>query len=194
MIILASKSQTRQRLLREAGLNFVAIAPEFDEAKAKKSHQTTSAVPLALHLATGKAFSLPLPSGKEIIVAADQTLFCNGKFYSKPETLDEARQYLIELRNTVHTLTSVVVCRTAENSLWHFVSKADITFRDFSDQALESYLKHSTPTILQSVGSYQYEGTGIQLIAEVRGDYHTILGLPILPLLGYLRIRGLVPK
>ncbi len=130
----------------------------------------------------------------DVIIGADQILDCGGEFFNKPLTKTAARQQLMALRGKSHTLTSAIVCVTARTPIWHHVSTARITLRQFSDAALEDYLDAAGKAILSSVGSYHYEGIGIRLMDAVRGDDHTILGFPMFPLLRFLRRQGILPS
>lgn len=192
MIILASRSTTRNSLLSLAGVNFVAQSPVFDERDGITTFREASGSSLALHLAHEKARSISQGNTEAIVIGADQTLHCDGELYHKPLTRGGARSQLQKLRGRTHSLTSAVTCLCREQPLWHHVAKAFITLRNFSDAALDHYLDECGDDILQAVGSYHYEGAGIQLMENVRGDYHVILGFPVLPLLGFLRSQGYI--
>lgn len=192
MIILASQSTTRKSLLDQAGIGFTAIRAAYDEEHARQTFEAKRDNCLALYLATGKALSLSAAHNNALIIGADQTLHCAGQLFHKPGNRAAASLQLKKLRGKTHTLTSAVVCVKNKQILWNHVSAADISMRQFSDEALEKYLDTSSETVFQSVGSYHYEGTGIQLIESISGDYHTILGFPLLPLLGFLRAHGYV--
>lgn len=170
----------------------MALRPSFDERAAVEDFNRDPQECLALHLATGKAASIFKCQTQELVIGADQTLHCGEILHHKPRNLDEARQQLKQLRGKAHILTTAVTCMQNNQIKWQHIETATITMRDYSDQALNQYLENSSETILHSVGSYQYEGTGIQLMETVLGDYHTILGFPILPLMGFLRRGGYV--
>lgn len=192
MIILASQSPTRKSLLDQAGITFTAMRPAYDEEHAQQTFEAERDTCLALQLATGKALSLSAGHDNALIIGADQTLHCAGQLFHKPGNRAAASLQLKKLRGRTHTLTSAVVCVKNNQILWNHVSEANISMREFSDEALENYLDTSSKTVFQSVGSYHFEGNGIQLMESVSGDYHTILGLPLLPLLGFLRANGYV--
>ncbi|NMD07418.1 MAG: Maf-like protein [Phyllobacteriaceae bacterium] len=193
MIILASQSPTRQALLTLAGVTFTVRPPHFDERQGMENFKPTDKTCLALHLALEKARGLTPDYPESVVIGADQTLHCNGELFRKPLTRDAARAQLLRLRGKTHCLTSAVACFLDSAPIWHHVAEAEITMRDFSDVALENYLDTAGEAVLGAVGSYHYEGNGIQLMETVRGDYHTILGFPVLPLLAYLRSQGHIP-
>lgn len=190
MIVLASQSHTRKSLLSAAGVTFSTRNPGIDETHeiARLSANTD----VALHLACEKARSISGLPSTDLIIGSDQTLHCEGQLFHKPLNRTAARAQLLQLRAKTHTLTSAVACVRASRLLWQHTSTARITMRPYSDQTLEHYLDTAGDTIFSAVGSYHYEGLGIQLMATVEGDYHTILGFPVLPLLAFLRNEGYV--
>jgi len=190
MIILASQSQARRDLLHRAGVDFKVVPSDFDEDAAKRDYQGAE---LAVFLSQGKAMDVSRRHPEAIVIGADQTLFCEGRFFDKPGTAGRAREQLLALRGKSHTLTSAASCASKGAIVWTHSETAVITFRDFSDETLEHYLRDSGEAILHSVGAYHYEGAGIRLMEKVEGSDHTILGLPVLPLLAYLRSRRLLP-
>jgi septum formation protein len=194
MIILASQSPARAALLRRAGIAFETRNPDFDEDEAKEQFTATDAKTLALFLARGKAASVSRLFTAACVIGADQTLRCQNTLYDKPGNMQAARAQLLSLRGKTHVLTSAVCCYRSGLCTWSHCEEAFITFRDFSDAALDTYLHEAGDGITSSVGAYHYEGAGVRLMANVRGSDHVILGLPLLPLLAYLRSEGLAPQ
>jgi septum formation protein len=121
-------------------------------------------------------------------------LECDGILFDKPSDLAAARSQLMALRGREHRLLSAVVLVRDGERVWHHVDRATLTVRDFSTDFLDRYLRSAGDTALSSVGAYQLEGVGAQLFAAIDGDYFTILGLPLLPLLDILREQGILPS
>jgi septum formation protein len=190
-LILASTSTTRIKLLTDAGLTFTSQRPNIDEKAEQNLLQHFAPKDLALELAKLKALSIPI--NRTYVIGADQTLDCAGTIYHKPQNKVEAIQQLSKLRGKTHTLTSAVVITHQNEFLWHYSEQAQLTMRSFSDEYLERYVENNLSIILGSVGCYQLEGIGINLFEKIQGDYFTILGLPLLPCLGYLRQLGFIP-
>lgn len=192
MIILASRSKARSDLLARAGVTFTAISPAYDEDAAKQRFGDGDGTALARHLAEGKARSLSVHHPEAVVIGADQTLSCEGRLYDKPGHRAAARDHLMALRGKTHVLASAVACIRGGDLLWSMVEEARITLRPFPDDALESYLDEAGPDILFSVGAYHYEGIGLRLMERVEGSDHAILGLPVLPLVAFLRAKGFI--
>lgn len=193
MIILASQSLARRALLQRAGVTFEVQYSPFDEDKAKLD-DTTDPATLALKLAQGKALATLAHHAKDMVIAADQVLHQDGRMFHKTASLLEARQQLLQLRGKTHHLVSACVCARHGRIVWHHVATAEIVLRNFSDQFLDHYLQEVGEDICHSVGAYHYEGIGIRLMERTSGSDHTILGLPLFPLLSYLRSEGLLPS
>lgn len=188
-LILASQSPARQALLQAAGLNFEAMPAAVDEAAIKESAQAEglSAADTSILLADAKAARIARRHPEATIIGADQLLVCDGVWFDKPADLAAAREHLRRLRNRTHELaTAVVVWRNGQRA-WHHLAAPRLTMRDFSDAFLEDYLAREAGFVTQSVGAYRLEGLGVQLMRDIRGEYSAILGLPLLPLLDYLR-------
>ena len=186
-LILASSSVTRRHMLEAAGLAVQFEAPDVNEMPIKTAARRAglTAGEAAARLAEAKALAVSGPDG--LIIGADQILECDGIWHDKPANLDAARQQLLALRGRSHRLwTAVVVARTGI-AVWRHIAAAELTMRMFSDDFLDGYLSRVGTNALSSVGAYQLEGLGIQLFEKIEGDFFTILGLPLLPLLGYLR-------
>jgi septum formation protein len=141
-------------------------------------------------LAEAKAASASKPDSTELVLGADQVLALEASVFDKPRDLAEARAHLLALRGRSHELHSAICCVRGEKTLWHHVGTARLTMRNFSTAFLDHYLVRTGSETASSVGAYQLEGEGIQLFEKIEGDYFTILGLPLLPLLGFLRQQG----
>ncbi len=195
-VVLASASPARAALLRAAGIPMTIDAAAVDEAAVKASLRTAGAEPAAIAeaLAELKAQRVARRHPGSLVIGADQVLECDGVLFDKPTDLADARRQLLALRGQQHRLVSAVVLVRDGHRLWHYVGRADLTMRDFSTTFLERYLQSAGGAALSSVGAYQLEGAGAQLFATVDGDYFTILGLPLLPLLDILREHGILPS
>lgn len=192
MIVLASTSPTRRTLLRRAGLHFKTARPPVDEAAitAKLRSSGASAREVALKLAETKAMSVGRVLPGAFVIGADQMLECDGDWFTKPTDAKIAKEQLRSLRGRTHTLVTAVALTNGGNMLWSHAERADMTMRPFTDGFLDSYLESLTEDTLTSVGGYQLEGLGVQLFDDIKGDYFSILGLPLLPLLAALRQAG----
>lgn len=193
-IVLASASSSRRQLLENAGLVFEARAAAVDENEVKKSlaAEGASVLQTAETLAELKAGRVSREYPGALVIGADQMLDCNGTRFDKPCDRDQAAGHLKALSGRTHTLeTSVCVIRDGER-LWHHNETAHLTMRAFGEDFIARYLDLAGESVLSSVGGYCLEGYGVHLFARVDGDYFTILGLPLLPLLGYLRDRGAI--
>ena len=172
-----------------AGIAFDAQNLPIDEASIKAAMRDSGASvsDTASKLAEMNALRVSAKEPGRLVVGADQMLDVDGTWLDKPKDKDEARAHLQRLRNTTHLLISAVVVVKDGVRLWHNVSLARMTMRNFSDDFLDSYLQKGGDGLLGSVGAYKLEGMGIQLFADIEGDYFTILGLPMLPLPDFLR-------
>lgn len=191
-ILLASTSKTRQAMLSNAGINFTAVRPDVDEVAIKQANPHWSPQQAARELAFRKAQVTAMNHPGMLVVGADQTLCFDGKTFDKPATLIEARQQLQTLRGQPHLLISAVCCVRTGVEIWCHVEEARLTMRHFSPEFLDHYLSILGEDSLTSVGAYKIEGLGAQLFDRIDGDHFTILGLPLLPLLGFLRREGIV--
>ena len=191
-LMLASASQSRRMLMENAGLRFEAEAAQIDEraAEAGLGDGPLSPDRLALELARLKALDVASRHSDALVVGCDQTMSLDEIVFHKPDNIDEARRNLKTLRGRTHRLNSAVVLVRNGEVLWENVSIAELTMRAFSDEFLDGYLQRTGDEILKSVGCYQLEAEGIRLFNEISGDYFTILGLPLLPLLEALRRQG----
>jgi septum formation protein len=197
-IVLASSSPTRQRLLQAAGVPFKAIPASVDETAIRETLMTEGQqidpLDVAEVLARAKAEDVSAKHSGCVVIGADQVLACDGQIISKPQTIDAARDTLLTLRGRTHQLHSAVAIAEDGETKWAFTDTADLTMRQFSPAFLGKYLAATGRAVLDSVGAYQLEGLGIQLFERIEGDFFTILGLPMLPLLRELRARKLIPE
>lgn len=193
-LVLASSSVARALILRNAGLEIDVVKPAVDEAAVKASYLVDNADinDVAIALAEMKAQSVSRRKSGSYVLGADQMLQCNGVWFDKPIDLADARAQLKILRGQSHQLISATVLVKDGERLWHHVDHAELFMRDFSDAFLDQYLVKMDDIVLSSVGGYQLEGLGAQLIKKIHGDFFTVLGLPLLPVLAILRSHGLL--
>lgn len=191
-LVLASTSPTRRRLLENAGLGFEPVSPGVDEEEVKLSLTASGAsgTQIAETLAELKANRVSTRFPQALVIGADQVLSCNGVLFDKPPDMDHARAQLQALRGKPHELLTAVCVAKAGGRVWHHNAVARLTMRAFSDGFLDDYLQRTGEDVLGSVGVYRLEGLGAQLFSRIDGDFFTILGLPLLPLLGFLREHG----
>lgn len=191
-LVLASGSRVRATLLRQAGLDFEIVPADVDESVTKREMAGVDPMAIAEALAVIKARAVsPIHPGA-LVIGADQMLVCDGSLFDKPTTLDEAGGHLRRLRGRTHHLcTAAVVVRDGE-VLWRHGERPELVMRPFSDRFIEHYLAAVGADALLSVGAYQLEGRGAQLFERVAGDFFSILGLPLLPLLAFLRHQKLI--
>jgi septum formation protein len=194
MLILASTSITRRQLLDNAGVQYQAIPPEVDEAEFVAAFPHLPPAEMALRLAQAKALAVSHKFPETIVIGADQVLCFDNRIYSKPKDKSAARKQLSELRGHTHQLISATACASENRIIWSGSDAASLTMRNFSSEFLESYLTRNGENSQKSVGGYQIEGLGIQLFERVTGDHFTILGLPLLPLLEFLRNQGVLQQ
>ncbi len=193
-LVLASKSPSRAALLAGAGLDFATEPSGVDERAVEEPLLATKAGPaaIALHLAEAKALDVAARRSGDLILGADQTLGLGAERFVKPNSIAEAREQLVHLRGRSHQLHSALVLARDGVVLWRHVSAATLTMRTFSEAFLDRYLATVADEVTTTVGCYRLEGPGIQLFETIDGDYFTILGLPLLPLLAELRTRGIL--
>lgn len=165
-----------------------------DESVVKSALQGVAVEEVALALADSKASAVAARRPGALVIGADQILECDGRWFDKPADVTEAARHLRALRGRTHRLISAAVAVKDGARLWRHVAAARLTMRTFSDQFLDHYLALGGPAILESVGAYRLEGMGAQLFETIDGDYFTILGLPLLPLLEFLRRERLLAE
>jgi septum formation protein len=192
-LLLASASVFRRRLLEAAGVPFRVVPADVDEAAIKRRLAGKVApAALAEALAAAKAEAVSERSPTSLVVGADQVLAMERETFDKPGDLAAARAQLVRLRGRKHALLTAVVLALDGRVVWKASDSATLTMRNFSDAFLEGYLARCGDGLCQTAGSYQIEGPGIQLFERVEGDHFTIIGLPLVPLLGELRARGVI--
>lgn len=192
-LVLASASPARRALLAAAGLEFDVLATDIDEGRIREDLLAKGCDPqeIALALARAKAEEAgPRFDENTMVIGADQILLFAGEIFEKPGDLDAARDTLKRLRGQTHELISAASGYRAGRKVWSCCETARLTMRDFSDDFMESYLRRDEGQ-RDSVGAYRLEGAGVQLFSHIEGDFFTILGLPLLPLLEFLRREGL---
>ena len=193
--LLASKSETRRRMLADAAVPFETIDALFDEEEAKAGLVASGLGPggLAERLAELKAKSVRA-GPDDLVLGADQTLeLDDGRTLSKPASRGEAHAQLRRLSGTTHRLHSAAVATQGGERVWGATESVALTVRPLSDDFLRAYLDMEYEAIRRSVGGYRIEGPGAQLFARIDGGHFAILGLPLLPLLEFLRMRGILP-
>ena len=190
-VVLASGSATRRAMLENAGLDLVIDVPNVDESEIKEAFRAEG-LPVdavAEALAELKAARVSRRHGLLYTVAADQMLECDGEWFDKPTSREEARQTLRKLSGKAHHLISCAVVMRNGERLWHHIDRARLMVRSLSDDFIEAYLDQVGEAAYSSVGAYQLEGLGAQLFVSVQGDHFTILGMPLLPFLQFLRLN-----
>lgn len=195
-VVLASASPIRARLLNDAGVAITVDPADLDESRIKADCESEGMAIEATveRLACAKARAVSDRHPGAVVIGADQMLECAGRRFDKPASRIAARDQLWALRGRAHRLVTHVCLVRDGALLWQAADEARLDMRDFTEPFLDGYLRAIEDKALGSVGAYQIEGLGIQLFARVSGDYFTILGLPLLPLLGALRSQGIVPS
>ena len=192
-LILASASRSRGQMLAAAGVEFTVIPSKVDEPELRRKLEADGRKrepsELAGFLARAKAEDVSRENPGALVIGADQVLSLGSTIYGKPKDLDEARRHLNSFRGRLHELHSAVALAENGAIVWSDCRTASLTMRLFSRAFVDDYLARVGSEVCQSVGAYQLEGLGLQLFEAVEGDYFTILGLPLLPLLAQLRSR-----
>jgi septum formation protein len=193
-LILASGSRSRRALLESAGLTLDVVPADLDERAAEEPLLRAGATPedIALALAMAKATMVSEAHRGALVIGADQMLELEGERLNKPEDMEAARLQLLRLSGKTHALHSAVCCARNGEIVWQHAEPAYMTMRKLTPKFIGRYLAAVGPEALTSVGAYQVEGRGIQLFEKIDGDFFAILGLPLLPLLAFLRSEGVV--
>ncbi len=190
-VYLASGSRFRARMLAAAGVPFTVSVPGIDEAAVRESlgAEGASADDVAVALGELKAIAVSRRHPDALVIGSDQMLDCNGVWFEKPVDRDHASATLRALAGRDHRLVTSAVVARAGVRIWHTVQSVRMRMRPLSDAYIEAYLDAVGDEVQASVGAYQLEGLGAQLFTAVEGDYFTVLGLPLLPLLDFLRVH-----
>lgn len=193
-LVLASSSEIRQQLLRNAGVPFEARPARVDEDAIKAALEAEQATPrdVADALAEFKARKISERDPAPYVIGCDQVLECKGRIFSKPQDIDDARAQLKTLRGQRHRLLSAAVIYHQGEPKWRHVGEVRLMMRPFSDSYLEDYLQRNWASVQHAVGCYKLEEEGVRLFSRVEGDYFNVLGLPLLELLGYLTTIGVI--
>jgi len=195
-LVLASASLARAHLLKAAGLLFETMPAQIDEAAVKKLARDPAsdveASDVAALLARTKAVAVSDRCAGALVIGADQTLLVDDRLLDKPADKRDAREKLIMLRGRTHVLDTSVACARDGMVVWTANERAYLTMRDFSNEALGQYLAAVGDDVTTSVGGYKIEGRAIQLFSRIEGDYFSILGLPLLALLQFLRDQQVI--
>ena len=191
-LVLASKSDIRGKILAAAGLRFEIRPAQIDERAVEAAAKPEDAVAAARLLARAKAEAVSATVAGRPVLGADQTLARGIHRFTKPKDRTEATEQLRALRGRTHELHSALALVWDGDLLFQCVETARLTMRNVSDRFIDDYLDMAGDLALSSVGAYQLEGIGVHLFERIEGDYFTILGLPMLPLLAYLRSAGFV--
>jgi septum formation protein len=193
-LILASGSPYRRQLMESAGIEFAVEPARIDERMIEAPLMGNGATPeaVAAALAAAKAKDVSARHPAAFVIGSDQVMSMDGRLFHKCTSVEMARQQLVSMRGKTHRLSSAVSIVQDEQEVWHDVAVADMTFRNFSDDFLNIYMERAGSNVLLTVGAYSYEGLGQQLFEKVEGDFFTIIGLPMLPLLAALRNLGII--
>lgn len=188
-LILASTSPFRRQLLENAGLKVQPVAPEIDERAVEKTLEGSDMNPedVAAILAEAKAVEVSERFADAWVVGGDQTLSLGDEVFHKPADMEGARRHLLALSGKTHQLNSAIVIAKNSEAVWRHVAIARMTMRHLDPAFIGRHLSRVGDIALKSVGAYQVEGEGIQLFERIEGDYFTIVGVPLLPLLNKLR-------
>jgi len=192
-LVLASASPSRRQLLANAGLRFAVEPSGIDEEEAKRSlsSERAGASDIATALAGMKAARVSARHPDALVIGADSTLSCGDRLFDKPPTLAAARHQLLALAGRTHELHSSVVVAANGVRVWHHAECGRLTMRPIDEHFIDAYLRRTGVAVCTSVGAYQLEGLGVHLFSKIEGDYFTVLGLPLLPLLTFLSDHGI---
>ncbi len=193
MLVLASGSEIRAEMLRKAGVAFAVDPAQVDERPIFKTMQADGlpAHVIADALAEAKAQQVANRRPGDLVIGADQVLVCEGRLFEKPGSLTEAAEQLRFLRGKPHELLSAVVIFEGASPVWRTIGRVRMEMRAFSDAFLDEYVARQGDDLLTTVGAYKLETAGAQLFTRVEGDYFSVLGLPLLEVLDFLRSRNI---
>jgi septum formation protein len=191
-LVLASKSGARQALLASAGFDFEAIPADLDERKIQYDSGLSEPGQIALLLAREKALAVSSARPERMVIGADQTLALGSQLFTKPAGRTQATDQLRMLAGKTHELHSAIAVACNSRTLFETISVARMTMRELTETEIEAYLDAAGTAVTTSVGAYQLEGLGVHLFERIEGDHFTILGLPLLPLLAFLRSEKLL--
>tara|TARA_B100001540_G_scaffold283917_1_gene275825 strand:- start:554 stop:1171 length:618 start_codon:yes stop_codon:yes gene_type:complete len=193
-VILASASEARSALLKKAGLHFDVIPAQVDESaiKIESIKQNISVDEVAIKLATLKAQRVSNYKPGALVIGCDQLLECEGQWYDKASDREHADQQLRSLRGKRHVLVTAATIIIDGVKIWGHIESPELYMRNFDDEFINYYLNLAQEDAYGCVGAYRLESFGCQLFSKVNGDYFTILGLPLLPLLEFLRKQGVI--
>jgi septum formation protein len=194
-LILASRSKSRASMLKNVGLPFEAIPAQIDEAEFLKQMKESGYAPkdVAINLAEQKALSISKERAHNIVIGSDQILVFENEIITKVESRQQAIDKLKKLRGKTHTLISAVCLAKDGEVVWDAYDAAHLTMHDFDDQFLKEYVESAGSALTDCVGCYALEEHGAWLFSKVEGDFFTILGMPLLPLMGFLKDMGFRP-
>jgi septum formation protein len=191
-LILASASKSRARILEAAGLAFIVEPPGLDERQALGGEEALAPHDLAEVLARAKAEAVSELAPKAYVIGGDQVLAQGGRIFTKPDDMEAARRQLLDLSGKQHTLHTAVAVATKGETIWAETTAATLTMRTLSPEFIGRYLAAAGEEVLNSVGAYHIESLGAQLFERIEGDYFSILGLPLIPLLDTLRREAVI--
>jgi septum formation protein len=193
-LILASGSATRAGLLRAAGLAFAVMVPGVDEAALKEAARAEGIPPAdaALLLAEAKAARISRRNPDALVIGADQLLVCDGAWFDKPADAEAAKGQIARLSGRRHELVTAVLCHRGGVRVWQHVSVPRLTMRALRPEVIADYVAAEGEAVTKSVGAYRVEGLGLRLFSRIEGEHTEILGLPMLPLLAFLRQHGVL--
>jgi septum formation protein len=192
VLTLASTSAIRRMMLEQAGLTFDSLSPNLDEAAEKRKHSDASTLTRAL--AEAKALTISRDRPGDWVIGSDSAVSIGNRIYDKPKDRDEATRHLREFSGKEMVLTSAVALAKGGHLDWSGTDSAVLAVRHLSDDFIRDYLDAEWPEVSYCVGVFRLEGRGVQLFDRIDGNYFTILGMPLLPLLGALRDRGVISR
>lgn len=192
-IILASKSASRRALLTSAGIKAETMASNVDEEAVKVSMRGEGVRVQDQAMALAELKSVKVSQKHTgLVIGADQMLNLSGRAFDKPKDYREAKEHLLALSGQQHTLETAIVVSENGIAVWRHLARPKLSVRTLTEKFIDRYLLSEGESILQTVGCYRLEGIGVQLFTSIQGDYFSILGLPLLELLDYLRVRGVL--